>query len=80
MAINNQNFDYEACDFSEKNMYSKDKGDNLSKEGSGRVSLYKATGVKHCYTLEVNYNSGRIKNNFFPYHNSKICYDCMIHI
>jgi len=59
IAINNKDYDYEYCNFTEKNMYSKDKSDNLSKEGAGRVALYKQTGLKHCYTLEANYNMSR---------------------
>eukprot|EP00039_Didymoeca_costata_P015400 m.261064 g.261064 ORF g.261064 m.261064 type:complete len:748 (-) comp16215_c0_seq14:2334-4577(-) len=52
-------FDFEACNFSEKNMFSRDKKDGLSKEGSGRVGTFLATNLCHCYTLECNYNSGR---------------------
>lgn len=37
-------------------MYNKDKGENLSKEGAGRVGIYKATQLSRCYTLECNYN------------------------
>ena len=47
MSINSQNFDFEACNFSLKNMIFKDKRDGLSKEGSGRVAIYKATGIIH---------------------------------
>ena len=43
-------------------MYAADKGDGLSKEGSGRVALYKTCGIVHSYTLECNYNTGRITN------------------
>lgn len=52
-------FDFGACNFSEKNMKSKDKRDGASKEGSGRVGTYKATGATLIYTLECNYNTGR---------------------
>ena len=31
---------------------------DLSKEGAGRVALYRATGLTHFYTLECNYNEG----------------------
>lgn len=44
-------FDYEACNFSEKNMSSKDKGDELSKEGASRVAIYKESGLVSCWTL-----------------------------
>lgn len=39
-------------------MFAKEKGDEFSKEGSGRVGIYKATGILFSYTLECNYNVG----------------------
>ena len=50
---------FQACNFTEKNMYTKAKRDGLTKEGSGRVAIYKAIGIVHSYTLECNYNSGK---------------------
>lgn len=41
LSINNPDYDYDNCNFTEKNMYSKDKSDMLSKEGAGRVALHK---------------------------------------
>lgn len=41
IALNSPFFEYDLCNFSERNMYAKDKSDGLSKEGSGRVALYK---------------------------------------
>lgn len=38
------------------------KRDGLSKEGSGRVAIYKSTGLIKCYTLECNYNTGKYVN------------------
>lgn len=38
-------------------MYCKDKADHASKEGSGRVAMFKATKNPYCWTLECNYNS-----------------------
>lgn len=52
-------FEFEACNFSERNMFSRDKKDGMSKEGSGRVGTFLATNLCHCYTLECNYNTGR---------------------
>ena len=49
LLINSEIFDYDGSNFTEKNM--------LNKEGSGRVAIYRATGIANCYTLECNYNS-----------------------
>lgn len=38
--MNSLNFDYIECSFNEKNMHAKDGNEGLSKEGSGRVSVY----------------------------------------
>ena len=43
-------------------MYCKDKADHMSKEGSGRVALFKATDNPLCWTLECNYNKSKIVN------------------
>ena len=47
VSVNSANFDFTACNFTEKNMYSHDKRDGMSKEGSGRVAMYKMTGLPH---------------------------------
>ncbi|XP_063297985.1 cytosolic carboxypeptidase-like protein 5 isoform X1 [Pelobates fuscus] len=62
ISLNSAHFDFMACNFSEKNMYAKDKRDGQSKEGSGRVAVHKTTGIIHSYTLECNYNTGRSVN------------------
>jgi len=62
LSLNSQYFEYESCDFNEKNVNVKDRGDGKSKEGAGRVALYKATELAKCYTLECNYASGKYKN------------------
>ncbi len=38
----------------------KDRHTGAGREGSGRVSVYRATGVTYCYTLECNFNTGRV--------------------
>lgn len=63
ISLNSAHFDFMGCNFSEKNMYAKDKRDGQSKEGSGRVAVHKATGVIRSYTLECNYNTGRCVNS-----------------
>ncbi|XP_067929451.1 cytosolic carboxypeptidase-like protein 5 [Watersipora subatra] len=63
ISMNSAHFDYGGCNFTEKNMYTKDRKDGHSKEGSGRVAVHKAIGITHSYTLECNYNSGRLVNS-----------------
>ena len=66
VSLNSPYFEYEGCNFTEKNMYSKDKGDGLSKEGAGRVAIFKQTKLNLCYTLECNYNMGNVINKMVP--------------
>ncbi|KAM9382262.1 LOW QUALITY PROTEIN: cytosolic carboxypeptidase-like protein 5 [Phaethornis superciliosus] len=63
ISLNSPHFDFTSCNFSEKNMYARDRRDGQSKEGSGRVAIYKALGIIHSYTLECNYNTGRAVNS-----------------
>ena len=49
VSLNSAHLDFDHCVFSEKNMYMSDKREGLSKEGSGRVALYKATGIIRRY-------------------------------
>uniref|UniRef100_A0A8C7XUW7 Cytosolic carboxypeptidase-like protein 5 n=1 Tax=Oryzias sinensis TaxID=183150 RepID=A0A8C7XUW7_9TELE len=66
IAVNSPHFDFLGCNFSEKNMYARDKRDGQSKEGSGRVAIHKAIGLLHSYTLECNYNTGKTMNTIPP--------------
>ncbi|XP_076016222.1 cytosolic carboxypeptidase-like protein 5 isoform X2 [Genypterus blacodes] len=66
ISVNSAHFDFLGCNFSEKNMYARDKRDGQSKEGSGRVAMFKAIGLLHSYTLECNYNTGRTMNSIPP--------------
>jgi hypothetical protein len=45
ISLNTAHFDFTGCNFTERNMYMKDKREGLSKEGAGRVALYKAIGI-----------------------------------
>lgn len=47
ISLNSAHFDFQGCNFSEKNMYARDRRDGQSKEGSGRVAIYKASGIIH---------------------------------
>ena len=65
IAMNSINFDYGECGFAEGSMSVKDKRDGLSREGSGRVAIYKETGLVNCYTLECNYHGSK-RINYIP--------------
>ena len=41
-------------------------GTGLSREGSGRVGIFKATNVTGCYTLECNFQTGKRMNVLTP--------------
>lgn len=66
VSLNSLNFDFCECSFSEKMMQCKDKKDGLSREGCGRVSIMKLTGIPNCYTLECNYAGGKRINHLPP--------------
>ena len=66
ISMNSMNFDFHECSFADKMMKVKDKKDGLSREGCGRVSIGKLTGLPNCYTLECNYASGRTINRLTP--------------
>ncbi|ESO03726.1 hypothetical protein HELRODRAFT_191938 [Helobdella robusta] len=62
VSMNTGHLDYDGCNFTERNMYAQDKRENLNKEGSARVAIFKHLGIVNSYTLECNYNTGRLTN------------------
>ena len=93
ISMNTLNFDFIECSFADKLMNVKDRKDGLSRDGCGRVSIMKMTGLPNCYTLECNYASGRRINHLAPKfskvtgtvepetaitdHHSKLYQDCL---
>jgi hypothetical protein len=59
--LNCVNFDLAACNFTEENMYQKDKNGD-SRDGSSRVAFHIVNGIARCYTLESTYNMGSVIN------------------
>ena len=55
ISLNSLNFDFQECNFSEELMSMKDQTSGLSREGSGWVGIFKATGLMHSYTLECHF-------------------------
>jgi hypothetical protein len=51
------NFEYDYCNFSRKHMNTRDRNEDLTKEGCGRVIFYKNYGLIHSYTLECGFHS-----------------------
>mmetsp|Transcript_29213 Transcript_29213/g.52192 ORF Transcript_29213/g.52192 Transcript_29213/m.52192 type:complete len:329 (+) Transcript_29213:761-1747(+) len=63
-SVNSAHFDYLDCDFSERSMKAKDPKDVHSKEGSGRVAIYRSTGLILCYTVECFYHSAKMPTQY----------------
>lgn len=57
-SLNSPHFDFCGCNFTERNMATKDK-DGTTKGGAGRVAWFHATGLTHLYTIEANYNRSK---------------------
>ena len=62
MSLNCPWFSIEGCDFSEDNMKKLGDRDKNSKEGCGRVVVYKTFKLTHSYTFECNYHSVKSLN------------------
>ena len=59
IGLASSHFDYAGCNFSKQNMTA-NGGKDGTKQDSARVSLYHASGLARCYTMEVNYNTSNI--------------------
>ena len=57
VALNTAHFDFGGCNFTERNMYLKDKREGLSKAGAGRVAIMKAIGITHRYNSDITFLS-----------------------
>lgn len=68
MSINSPIFDIQCCNFSKAAMERGDPSEEgKSKEGSGRVAIYRMYGITRCYTLESNYAfCRRVSKDIFP--------------
>ncbi len=58
MGVNCSYFDIQDSSYSEKLMVLKDKN-GKSREGSGRVAIFKETGLVNCYTLECSFHNSK---------------------
>ncbi|KAJ3260462.1 Cytosolic carboxypeptidase-like protein 5 [Boothiomyces macroporosus] len=81
--INNPLFDFGECDFAPKAMLPstiqppveqlKDNPE-MTKDGTGRVAIYRLTGATHCYTFEANYYGSKLERRL-PYSSKCKFYD-----
>jgi len=69
LSMNSLNFNYDDSSFAEENMAAVDWGDELSREGSSRVAIYKATSLANCYTIEASFHGSKRLNNLAPKYN-----------
>jgi hypothetical protein len=76
LAENCINFDFPESNFSEKQMKSKDKNEEQTKEGCGRVVMYKEFGIIHSYTIECGYHYNMFNNILDPLSNPGTVYIC----
>lgn len=51
-ALNHSGFEYDYCNFSQKQMNSKDRNEERTKEGCGRVVMHRLANIVHSYSLE----------------------------
>jgi len=64
-SLNDKGFEYEFCNFSQKQMNSKDRNEERTKEGCGRVVMHRLANIIHSYSLECGIISPT-KQNIVP--------------
>lgn len=52
VALNNKGFEYEYCNFTQKHMNAKDRNEEMTKEGCGRVVMHRLAKIIHSYSVE----------------------------
>ena len=50
--MNHSGFEYQYCNFSQKHMNAKDRFEDLTKQGCGRVVMHKQANIIHSYSLQ----------------------------
>jgi len=53
LEMNSEFVDYKICNFSEKGMSARDAKSIYTKEGCGRVAMYRSINIVLCYTVEI---------------------------
>lgn len=53
LSQNCEEIEFNSCNFSKKHMSSKDRNEDMSKEGCARVVVHRWTSSPYCYTLET---------------------------
>ncbi|KAL4440863.1 hypothetical protein ABPG74_013844 [Tetrahymena malaccensis] len=62
LSMNCKNFEYNFCNFSKKHMKARDKFEEMTKEGCGRVQVHQITKIIHAYTLECGFHQANQLN------------------
>lgn len=62
--VNSPHFDLEQCEFGDD--YEKEFREGIGKHGSGRVAIHRDCRLCNSYTLECNYNKGRLSRPIMP--------------
>ncbi|KAL4490339.1 hypothetical protein ABPG72_004378 [Tetrahymena utriculariae] len=71
LSMNCKNFEYNFCNFSKKHMKARDKFEEMTKEGCGRVQVHQITKIIHAYTLECGFHQANQLNYLPPVSNAE---------